>query len=206
MGDGDEVGGVEFGLGEHRNLLAGHFGGEDGGRGGEGEGAELFEFADEAAIGFELELFGGALGGGFLGGELRGIVLKDGGLGLGVTALAPGVGFGFGHGVGVSFGILEGAPEGGGGGGAAGVSFLVHAHFCFSFGNKGSKYASGKQLVGGREWDRTRTSWTGSVGREMWPREGVPDTAKTVLRSEAGLCDASAAFFDSQALQYAWLD
>ena len=118
MRNGDEVGGVEFGLGEHRDLLAGHFGGEDGGRSGEGEGAEFFEFADEAAIVFELELFGCALGGGFLGGELSGIVLADGGLGLGVTALAPGFGLGFGHGVGVGFGILEGAPEGGGAGGA----------------------------------------------------------------------------------------
>jgi hypothetical protein len=129
-------------------------GGEDGGRSGEGEGAEFFEFADEAAIVFELELFGGAFGGGFLGGELSGIVLTDGGLGLGATALAPGVGLGFGHGVGVGFGILEGAPEGSGAGGAVAADISeVRAHFCFSFGNKGSKYASGKQLVGGREWD-----------------------------------------------------
>src|ERR1700761_9056918 len=59
-GDGNEVGGVELGLGEHRDLLAGHFGCEDGGRSGEGEGTEFFEFADEAAIVFELEFFGGA--------------------------------------------------------------------------------------------------------------------------------------------------
>ena len=135
--DGDEVGGVEFGLGEHRDLLAGHFGCEDGRWSGEGESAEFFEFADEAAIVFELEFFGGACDGGFLGGELSGIVLKDGGLGLGVTALDEGFGLGAGHGVGVGFGILEGAPEGGGAVDEA--KSLVHTHFCFSFGNKGSK-------------------------------------------------------------------
>ena len=133
MGDGDEVGGVEFGLGEHGDLLAGHFGGEDGGRSGEGEGAESFELADEAAIVFETRFFGGAGGGGFLGGESVGVVLAHGGLGLGVTALAPSVGFGFGHGVGVGFGILEGAPEGGGAGGAVLAADVaeVRAHFLF---------------------------------------------------------------------------
>ena len=57
MRDGDEVGGVEFGLGEHGGLLAGHVGGEAGGRSGEGEGAESFEFAGEAAIVFETSFF-----------------------------------------------------------------------------------------------------------------------------------------------------
>ena len=155
---------------ENMGTCSGHFGGEDGGRSGEGEGAELFEFADEAAIVFELAFFGGTFGGGFLGGELVGIVLAHGGLGLGVTALDEGFGLGAGHGVGVGFGILEGAPEGGGAIDEA--KSLVHTHFCFSFGNKGSKYASGKQLVGGMGWCRTRTSWTnsvaGKVGRRGW--------------------------------------
>jgi hypothetical protein len=67
-------------------LFAGHFWGEDRRRSGGGEGAEFFEFADEAAIGFELELFGGAGGGGFLGGELGGMVLGHDGFDLGAAA------------------------------------------------------------------------------------------------------------------------